>query len=496
MNRSLQSLSFIAAAAIATVGHGAVWTGAEDNVWLNDNNWGGAAGAAPNVAGETAVFDSNPANRDPSVSAPVTVSSITFSSGAGNYAISGSEITISSTSGSSFVNHTAGNSQSISNPLKLTTGSNSGGRHLTTANGSTLTLNGTVTGDGGNSNVVVDGAGIVNLAANVSSLNQVQQNGDATLNVNFAVTSGTYFSFTNTGRINFNSTTTRGAGVGSSSSGSGRVFITTDAVSVASVSLRGASTADSVVGADIPGTGAGTITLVAVGGTGTRNAATYRLSAATDDTLIINELRNSSGGSFDSATLTGNSRIRIEGAGVVRLAGTVANNLTVPLFEVATGRLELAKPAGTNALGSTIGRVEVAAGAELRLINANQIDNIVPLTLNGTLHSNGVAESIGALTLAGAPVIDLGAGDSDLIFASLAGFGTSLSITGWTQGIDSLTFTDASGWTQARLDAVSFAGHPTGAKLEGNELVPVPEPTSLAAIALGSILLLPRRRVR
>lgn len=487
MKVSIQLAAISALCATGSLSMGAAWTGGTDNDWLTGSNWVGSD--APDTNAETATFNASVTNNLPNLTSATTIGLLEYQSGAGAYTIGGSQLTIQRTSGT-YISHDAGNTQVISSNVILNSTS-SGGRTVSVSAGSTITFAGSLTANGGSDqNVSVSGGGVMNIAGGFSG-NQIQQGASTTVNVNSGVSSGVYFSTDNTGRINFNATTSRTAGAGSSSSGSGRIFITTDGVALTGTSgsstvFRGGNSADSTIGADIAG--GGTATINELRPNASRTNATYRIHSSASNVLIVNNLSLNSG--------TGSGTIyNIQGGGIVRFAGASSNGSATPIV-VDTATLELNKSAG-DAIGSSVA-LTVNSGGTVKLLASDQINDAVATTLEGVLNTNGFNEGVGALTLAGSPSIDLGAGASVLTFASLANFGTSLTINNWSGlisggGTDQIIFSNTAGWTAPRLAAVTFTGYGAGAQLVGNELVPVPEPTSIALLGLSGLLLRRRR---
>ncbi|MHA3770792.1 beta strand repeat-containing protein [Verrucomicrobiota bacterium sgz303538] len=164
--------------------------------------------------------------------------------------------------------------------------------------------------------------------------------------------------------------------------------------------------------------------------------------------------------------------------------------------------------------GSLSGTSNVAVNfGTLKLGAANRLADLATLTLGtGTFDTNGFSETLGALTLNGAGLLELGLGTSVLHFAdsTLAVWFGSLSITNWSGsvnggGTDQIFFgNNNSALTPEQIGLISFVdpfgpGSGTiGARmLPSGELVAIPEP-STAAVLLGGLgaLLCGRRRDR
>jgi hypothetical protein len=482
------SVALLAALAVNSASAQITWSGATDNDWLTGSNWGGAVPGAT----DTARFDSVRANNAPSLTADTTVRRVEFLAGAGAYTISGSRLTLdrSGQTGAAIENN-SGAVQTFTNPITLSSTENN--RSLAAGAGSTLTFTNTITmarpSGSADTHLVLSGAGTINLAG-LSGFNQLQQTGSLTVNINTAVPANGgvngVFSTNGDGRINLNANSARWVSMGSSSSGNGRIFLATAGVSVATAEFRGGNNTTSTFGADIAGGGTAT-TLGITNNSATRTGATYIISAAAGNTLNVDGVVSGSGGA--------GTKYQIQGPGVVRFSGATANTSSLPL-EVFSGRLELNKPAGIDAIGG--GSVSILSGAELRLLAANQIADSVGMTLaGGTFHVNGHSETLGGLTLAAATTsfIDFGAGASTLLFSSIAGTG-NLTVSNWTQGSDSFRFTaDPS----AFLGQISINGLGASATDMGGywEITAIPEPSAFAALAgLGALGLAASRRRR
>jgi fibronectin-binding autotransporter adhesin len=192
------------------------------------------------------------------------------------------------------------------------------------------------------------------------------------------------------------------------------------------------------------------------------------------------------------------------GAGTVVFAG--ANNYT-GTTTISAGTLELGSTGSLTATSSVV----VSTGGTLLLGNSDQINNSAGLTLGGgTFTPAGHSETLGTLTLSANSTIELTLGDNsqDIRFSDYARTGGLLSINNWTTIAGTsgtagrLLFSTSATFDSTELANVQFTGFGTGAQLISfgggfNELVPVPEPSSIvAALGLIGIAGLHRRRKR
>lgn len=209
--------------------------------------------------------------------------------------------------------------------------------------------------------------------------------------------------------------------------------------------------------------------------------------------------------------ISGDGTLTKTGAFTAELTGTSANTFT-GLTTVSGGVLHLNKTPGQNAVG---GSVTILTGGTVRLGAADQLPETGTVTLAGGTLSTGLttgfSDTVGKFEVTANSTIVLApapsSGSYNLIFS---GFHDStlngvLTITGWTgiQGMPGLSgrilVTGVTGdpnlTYSAFLSTVNFQGYqPFGAfistGIEGTwELVPVPEPGAVLAVAGGGLVL-------
>ena len=203
------------------------------------------------------------------------------------------------------------------------------------------------------------------------------------------------------------------------------------------------------------------------------------LSPEFAESFTLGSAITNTGGNRNSVLKTG------AGSTTLGAANTFTGTTTIG---AGGGTLEAA---GSNALGGTSG-VIINTGGTLLLSGAgNRVNDAAGITLaGGTLRTDGLSETVGALTLSASSVIDMGAGAGVLRFADshLASWTGALSIYNWTDSpvADRLFFGNSSGGlTAGQLSQINFfsgAGSGflgNGAILGTGEIVPVPEPSSV-----------------
>lgn len=193
-----------------------------------------------------------------------------------------------------------------------------------------------------------------------------------------------------------------------------------------------------------------------------------------------------------AATLANSPKITMNVAGSATISGSTLNGLGT-LTKQGAGTV-------TALSGIASGTIDIQSGTFLL-----GGDNLLGSSLNfrmsgGTLGTAGFDDAVGTLTLVQDSVIDLGSGSSILQFANSSGQawtgGEVLTIANWNGGSDQLFFGNAmSALTAGQVSQIKFlnpngvSGIFTATILASGEIVPVPEPATIAfgALLLGSL---------
>jgi autotransporter-associated beta strand protein len=262
------------------------------------------------------------------------------------------------------------------------------------------------------------------------------------------------------------------------------------------------------------------------GGTVVSSGATLQVQdsiTVTGEALTLNgsgvsgtgALRNTLGNNVWTGNVTlGSASTIASDSGTLAISGGVANAgnaLTVTgagnttLNGVVSGAGGLKKSgSGTLALGGNntfTGSITISGGT-LLLAGNDRIANTVDMTLNGgTFATGGFDETLDTLTLSANSAIDLGSGSSFLNFGDSSAMswtgGTTLTINNWSGsasggGTDRIYFGSSDlGLSSGQLAKVFFVDpfgpgsgtYPAGI-LSTGEIVPVPEPATIALVCL------------
>ncbi|MFH1496460.1 MAG: autotransporter-associated beta strand repeat-containing protein [Verrucomicrobiota bacterium] len=186
---------------------------------------------------------------------------------------------------------------------------------------------------------------------------------------------------------------------------------------------------------------------------------------------------------------------------------TADNTMSASFNDSGAGKTSIAKTgtgtwvlAGAN---TATGDITVSEGT-LALGAADRLADLANLVMNGgTFDTRGFSETLGTLTLSADSIIDLGAGNSDLVFAASGaaawGESFSLSFMNFTEGVDSIRFgLDQDGLTLAQLAQITINGGSVGIDTQGYlTLAAIPEPSAFALLAgAGTLAIAGLRRRR
>lgn len=449
------------------------WTGSESGAWETTENWNPTTGAPPGTAStDDARFNAMSVHTSVNLGSPVSIRRLLFESGADEFTLSGSKLTLSYTSGQNFIVHNAGNTQTINSELEMISTGNF--RDISIGTGSTLVVGAKLIVSGGlDKNVRVSGGGTIDIMAGFTAANSFAVQG-----------TGTTLNFRGNGGVN-RLTTDAGArtnmyvshnGDYTLSGADSSIYVTFNGTASGthpSNAVRVSPTTGNTVtlGADITGGGTGNFGRnLQLFYTSVTNA-TARFDAKAGNILSLNGII------LDQTTPGTGSKVEITGEGVVRYAGTEANTSVAPIL-ISDGTLELAKTAGVNAIGG--GEVTIQTAGTLRLAASNQIANSTNLVFAGGAFQVGAfTDSVGGLEVgASGGVLDFNAQSGSITFASLSSIDGTWTINGWSETA-SIFFTDGSGWNAEALSKVVFTGYgETVFNSETGELYAIPEPST------------------
>jgi autotransporter-associated beta strand protein len=211
------------------------------------------------------------------------------------------------------------------------------------------------------------------------------------------------------------------------------------------------------------------------------NAQTVTLSPGTGESFTLGSAVTDTGGNTNSLLKSGDGTTTL-----------ITSNTFTGATTVSDGTLNVG---AAGALGSTASLAVNTGGTLLLSGTGDRINDTAGLTLaGGTFNTAGNSETVGALTLSGSSIIDMGSVASLLTFTSVGhtAWSGTLSIWNWNGswtggGSDQLLFLSNANNGNVNLSNVQFysdsgftpIGFGAGFVSGGTELVPVPEPSGI-----------------
>jgi fibronectin-binding autotransporter adhesin len=217
----------------------------------------------------------------------------------------------------------------------------------------------------------------------------------------------------------------------------------------------------------------------------------FFVQADAGSTLTLSGAADANGVAFQS--VTGTRILTVQGDGNVVISGIVQNGAgTAGITKAGAGTLTLSG-ANTYTGATTVNAGTLSLGGNDRIADASNL-----VLGGGTFSTGGFSDVLALASLTASSTIDLGNGASVLRFSdsSAQNWVGTLAIANYTPGADQLFVgTTGSGLTSVQLAQIQFTGFDPGAQiLASGEVVPVPEPATLAGLLLGAASLASRRR--
>lgn len=432
-----------------------IWSGGgADANWSTPSNWAG--GVPPTNNGTAAIVLAGTNNLSPKVDTAWSISSLTFSNGAGPFVLGGNTLTISSGG----VTNNSANGQIINSALTFAA------NQTWNASSNQLIFNGNIFNGGnlltiaGNFNSVITG--------NLGGTGGFTKSGAGT---NYLSGTNTYSGVTlvSAGVLNLQNNSALGTASATVSSGAqlqlqGGIAVTSNPVTISGTGIASSGALRSLSGSNTWG---GTITL-ATDSTIDADTGTLNLSANIVNSTFQTTFTNNGVIIFNGVLGGGNGELLATGTGLLQLGG--ANTYS-----------------GTTTIN----------GGKVQFIAAGSASSLTAVTVNagGTMDLNGFNESI--LSLAGAGIVTLGNGTLTInnaasstfsgVMSGIGGLVKSGTGTATMSGVNTYT-----GGTTINSGILSVAsdtglGGASGAlTLNGGQLTTSATLTSSRAITLGA----------